>query len=328
MCRRLSILVFTVFLSSSAWGQDLVIDRPEKTVSFKSTEILPRGWVELSEDLYRCTFRVPPSVFVDQNADPFAVESKRTRTAREMLESRGIEFKGAAKAVFHAETSTLIVDQCREQMEIVRTFIGMDHWNTTSRQVIVILEIFELGAGDALQVLESVRTEGDHTPERQAVVAAMKEGKAKLIASPSMILRSGMKGEFTDGEELHYPREVYIADSDSKMKEIVLEERMVGTILSVSSQIGPMNRLVDLNIDLEHHTAPANMRAVEGGYEVPIFHVKTLLVNVSVENGDHLLLGTWKPSGKPEYEDGSLTHLVFVSAVIQTVGDYGQKVAE
>lgn len=56
--------------------------------------------------------------------------------------------------------------------------------------------------------------------------------------------------------------------------------------------------------------------------------MKSITTDVALENGDCVLLGNWKPSGKSDLETSELTHLVFATANVQTLGGYGQKAAK
>ena len=312
-------LLGVLFAIASVDAQSLDFDRRTKTVPFRPLfDDLPLGWVELSEDLYRCTFRLPAHIFERSNDDPFG---DRVRTPQEMLEAVGIPFEGDAKAAYDKETLTLTVDQTRKRMEMVRAFIGTDDWNALIQRGSVRVEVYEVSVEDGLQALESAQSEGEHTPERDAVIAAMQGGKAKLVTSPSAILRSGSQGKVIDGSASQYPVEIELLPESDEVGRVLMEERVVGTTLTASIQIGPYGRIIDLDIALEHHTAPPSVRTTVAGHDVVEFHSKSILTNVQLESGNWMLIGNWRPSE----DDGKLLHLVFVTANVIPVGDYGQK---
>lgn len=70
------------------------------------------------------------------------------------------------------------------------------------------------------------------------------------------------------------------------------------------------------------------MKALTNRTEAPRFHSKEIKTQVSLIKGDYLLIGTWKPTGKPEYLEKDLTHVVFVTANVQSTGGYGLKEAQ
>ena len=97
------------------------------------------------------------------------------------------------------------------------------------------LRFFEVSREHAMQVLDSVGAESDHSPERHAVFAAMKGGRAKLINTLVTVSRSGVRSEIVDAEESQYPVEIDVPDKNQSVGAVLLESRKVGTLLKVDA---------------------------------------------------------------------------------------------
>lgn len=210
-------------------------------------------------------------------------------------------------------------------MELVEAYLSFPRCHFTL-QIPVRVEIYELPSHLALELLESCAGQSDHTPERNAVRKLVAEGGAKLVAIPSVISRSGQRSKITGTYEVPFLEQ---AENESKegeekpRREPVIGIRPVGTILEVDPVLGADNWTIDLSLNLEHHTAPPEFFPVAKEVEIPIFHSKEITTQISLLKGSYVLVGTWKPTGKAEYEEKDLTHLVFLTANVQYLNDYG-----
>jgi len=95
------------------------------------------------------------------------------------------------------------------------------------------------------------------------------------------------------------------------------EIRQVGTIFEVDPVLGADGYTMDLSMMLEHHTAAPETEPLHIN-SPPLFHSKRLTTQLALISGSYTLLGSWKPTGKPEYEDNDLMHLIFVTANVLT----------
>lgn len=315
------LLVSTLAIPG-AFSQELKIDRKKRTVPhFKSPndDALP-GWVRVKKDLYIGEYTVPPT-FLKTSDD---IDGVTEKSAREILESVGIEFGKNGKVEYHSRNSTLTLALSYDQMELVDAYLGGCGLTSSNVKILIHVEIFELPTLQALELIESCMVEGDHTPERNAVLKLVKEGHARLVAMPTILARSGQRSQLISADDVIYPVEVY-TDDEGEGNGFITEERQVGTILTVDAVLDLDHETIELNLDLEHHTALPEMKPLTKGVEIPQFHSKKITTVIIIRKGDYLLIGSWKPTGKPEHAEKDLSHVIFVTANVQAVGDYGLK---
>ena len=121
-------------------------------------------------------------------ADPFApLDSTETTVrqanrAEELFKKFGVEFKNGARVVLDPSGLKMTVVQTRDQIDLIDAFMG----SMMVDPPIVLsfrLEIFELPALTLLEVAESVSRHSDHTPERNAILELVKEGKSRLVTT-------------------------------------------------------------------------------------------------------------------------------------------------
>ena len=193
-------------------------------------------------------------------------------------------------------------------------------------QIPVRVEIYELPSKLALELVESCDDQGDHTPERNAVRKLVAEGGAKLVAMPSLLGRSGQRSKIIAAYEIPFLEQVEKKPEEGEKKatqETVIDTRPVGTILEIDPVLGADNWTIDLSFNLEHHTGPPEFIPVGKEIEIPVFHSKEITTQLTLLKGSYLLVGTWKPTGKPEYEKEDLTQVIFLTANVQYSNGYG-----
>lgn len=314
-----SIGVAVVFLASCGDRQEsfLSIDRDVRVVrSSPHIHDELEGWTELDEGLYRARFVVPPTFLntypssaaaADPFADPEPVVEQR-KTAQEILENAGITFGPGTSATYSAKKGILTVVQTRDQMELVEAYTYGGCY-TPMRQLHIRAEIYQLPSFAGVEVLDSIRSQGEHSPERDAVYAAAREGRAALVAAPAIIARSGQRAKTEEVISVPAPEPGESEEDDEGERE---EARTEIPILSfeVDPVLGADEYTVDLNLHLE-------MRDRE---DPDFSHVIT--TQVTKHHNDWILLGNWNV-----VESGEMI-LVFVTASLQTVGDTGELIEE
>jgi len=330
------LISLSSLLSEPTFSQELKIDRKERLVSYlqDSKELLKR-WRKVEGKLYKATFVVPPSFMSVGRpglvADPFAdspVKETRQLTdqqAQQILEEAGITFGKGAKVHYDKSASILTVVQTPDQLELCEAYLGI-HYCGYQSEIPIRVEIYELSMTHAQELLESCEGQSDHTAERNAVRQLVKEGGAKLIALPSVISRSGQRSKIVDAYEIPYLEQVGIKSENGEEKpkqESMFGSRPVGTILEVDPVLGADNWTIDLNFTLEHHTAPPEHISVSKGIEMPVFHSKEITTQLSLLKGSYILVGSWKPTGKQEYDKNDLMQVVFLTANVQSTRNYG-----
>lgn len=258
--------------------------------------------------MIQANFIVPPNAFqTAQPVDPFATPSAEKNyeqsDAKTVLERYGIVFGEEASATYHPETSLLTVTQTREQMELVAAVFASrcDHRES---QIHISTEIYELPALDALEIIESLRPQGEHTPERGALLReATRMKRVMLVAAPTIIARSGQRAKT---EELI---ETVNRPEPTKGEEPEPAWEQYPTLsLEVDPIIGGDNYTMDINFQVTF--APK---------ETPEFS-RNLTTQVVTYDGDWIFVGNW--SGRTP----DTMMLIFLNATIQTQNDVGELV--
>lgn len=302
----------------------LSIDRKERTVQrdIRNDEF-PRWWIKRGEDLYEMTFQLSPN-FLEE----FEAEKKRgekIETLQDYLRNYGVEFTEKSSLNFDDETLQLKVIADSVNLDLLEALFdtggALTGW--IPKDISARVEIYELPQRQIDVLLESADLEGEHTPERNAVRQFVLNGGGKIVVSQQLRARPGAMGKTSDAIDVSFPLEAYL-DKEAVEKEVILDTREVGTILRIEPNIGETHT-IELRLELEHHTAPPELRPVTERTKAPAFHAKKIQTSVILESGNYLLVGTWRPTGKPEYEERELGHVVFLTASIQNVGGFGLK---
>ncbi|MEM1443542.1 MAG: hypothetical protein AAGF67_14450 [Verrucomicrobiota bacterium] len=322
----LATLGVAVALLVSCGSQDdsiLSIERETRVVpASQPTREELNGWEELEGGLVLAKIFLPRTflnVYPNSHAvaDPFADPDfdpggfPKKESAQKILENAGIEFGPGTSASYSARTSLLTVVQTKEQMELVEAYT-MGLGPGRERQMHVRAEIYRLPALAGIEVLESVRAQGDHAAERDAILDAVKKGKATLIASPVIVARSGQRAKT---EQLfpvpvpEVPEDEEKEDGKEKTKNPTIQELPL-LLLEVDPVLGTDEYTVDLNFQLElrHRDDPE------------FSHIMT--TQVTMHDNDWYLVGTWN-----DVEFSEIV-LVFFTVSLQTVGDTGEFVEE
>ncbi|MFK5924928.1 MAG: hypothetical protein QM496_22335 [Verrucomicrobiota bacterium] len=328
------LLILITTWTGQSFSQELKIERKQRLVSYLQggDEILKR-WIKVGDDLYKARFIVPDTFLNDYSnenglpVDPFADEQRKPskRTAIKVLQEAGVVFGKGSSANYDIMNSVLTVVQTREQLELCEAYVAPICCRY-EQQIAIRTEIYELPMPLALELVESCEGESDHSAERNAVRQLMKDGGAKLVALTSVISRSGQRSKIIDGNEVPFLENVPSKDNDNSEtndKNFTIGSRPVGTLLEVDPVLGADNWTIDLSLQLEHHTASPEFIPIRDGIKIPQFHSKEITTQVTLLKGNYLLVGTWKPTGKPEYEREDLMHVVFLTANVQGLRDYG-----
>jgi hypothetical protein len=162
---------------------------------------------QIGEDLWAKCFSVPPT-FLDSaagtvgegSADPFSdpflpgTQRESGPDAQEVLENAGILFGPDHFARYYPADSALVVVLPIEQLELVEAY--MCHIGPgPPRPVSIYAEVYEVEEALHLHLLESVKGEADHTPERDALFAAAKLGECSLEEAIILTTQSGMRAK-------------------------------------------------------------------------------------------------------------------------------------
>lgn len=283
-------------------------------------ELLERGFV-------RRTFHMLPSVAKlirtvpnsgAATADPFAEPLNRPETRlrvkpslREIFENVGVLFPEGASVAYDETARRLVVVNTEEQINLIEAYLDSMMIDYEIR-LYVRLEIYELTKDQAMQIIESTLREADHTPERNAVWKAVREGGAKLVSSPSIHTRSGQRSKVAVESSRRSSADEEEAKAGNPSNSVP-----TGTSLEVDAVVGADNSTLDLNFVLEH---PLHQKSREGqnrgenrGAD-PSLGVVNLSTMTTVRDGGFVLVGSWDTA---DYS----TQIAFVSASVQLLDE-------
>lgn len=335
---------------------DTLSDSPETSpleIELEVPDEVPTGEgepVDETAGLYERVYAVPqnfPSMAPGAGGgaaapDPFAApagggsESSSPRaesTGKNVLEAYGVGFPEGAGAVYDPATGKLTVTATADQLALVDAVMesiqsGME------KMINIRAEIFEIPAIQALELEQSAEARDNHLPEWKAVLEKTGKGGARFVTSASIHARSGQRAKFEDVRERTYVSDYDWADKEKKERMVpVFESRKFGATLEVDPVLGPDDLTIDLNFNLEYHSAPPaeviNRVRFPGSdrvIEVPTleFHPKSVTTAITLHDGQVKLVGAWRPTGKPEYENADLMHVAFLKVDIQPVFRVGR----
>ncbi len=196
------------------------------------------------------------------------------------------------------------------------------------RQLNIRAEIYQMPSRAALKVQQLCGPLDDHRPLWENVQEMVERGQATLVTSSSVIARSGQRAKAQDISEVIYPTEVDWDKEQETVLPAAFETRNVGTIFEVDPVIGADDHTVDLNFSLEHHTSapvmrPISVRSPNSGHvvtvEMPEFHAKTLVTQITIGAGGIKCLGAWRPTGATGEIESDAMQVVFLQVDIQVM---------
>jgi len=341
LCLKPTFIPLAIALCFSSCGErernesPLEIDREYRAPRIKA-EIRDAAVVELitrersaeklENGLYRLVLPVSPTLaktLTQQyssgqqgaDADPFAepVPAQYTgrqdrRSLQDVLEEAGVQFPEGSSANYNKVDWTLTVVNSEEQVEHVEAYFGsllVDY----EKSIHVRVEIYELANSHVVQLIESAAHETDHTPERNAAMRAVKEGKGRLVAIPSVIGRSGQRSTVEDLTELFHP---YPAAEGVEQKKESNDGTSFGTILEVDPVLGADEYTIDILIHLVHNlvSGPKLPSPLDPSQEVLVTCPKSITSQITLIDGSYRLLGNW-------ISDEEMMQVVFLTASIQ-----------
>lgn len=314
---------------------ELKIERPEieeRTVD-QETGMVTRQFPVSSYFLTRELAEIGVDRFLWESTppDPFAGPTEPVPApGQKILEAFGIEFPEGSRAEYDKDSGILTVEQTPEWMDMIEAILD----RAAGREMItnVRAEIYEAPAALALRLEQSVSDHYDHEPELLALQEVVESGEARFITSANLQARSGQRSVHEAAEEVIYFAG-YSWDKEVEPARLKpeFETRNVGTRLEIDAVIGPDRQTIDVNFSLEHHTASPSWTSTSFPYpgedepvsvELPHFHVKTMVSQISFISGDTKLLGSWRPTGLPEFEDADVMRIVFLRADVQQAPVY------
>lgn len=202
----LSCLLSALLVSCDQPIPKLKIERTDRRVK---TEAPPENsdhsnqWEKTKNGLYFAQFHVPRSFLgysppSENSTDPFVTSHENSEdTAQQRLESFGISFGKNTTAMYAPEMAILYVVQTKEQMELIHLLINSD-FHDVGKEAYVRAEVYELPTSQILQLIENADGKSDHTAERNAALKAVRQGRGKIVALPSISCHAGQRAK-SDG---------------------------------------------------------------------------------------------------------------------------------
>lgn len=300
--------------NSAARWLDLEIERPEAEIVEPKFPIVEE--VD-GDELITNAYIVPPSflhsapgggVTGSAAPDPFSVRDLENRgkklSAKGVLEAFGVVFQPGTWATYEYRSSTLIVCQTRDQLDLVEAVtqsigVGRGAWSAINIRV----EIYEVSSGDSRQLEKSASEHFENTPELDAVINLVRNGKASIVTTIGMKARSGQRAGYESGIDFRYVAEFnWLGEGENRVVKPVFKSRLVGTLLEVDPVCGPTD-VLDVRVSLEHHTSPPRMESrmmkfpgSESGEqpaEFPVFTFHKIDTYETMMSGTVKLLGSW-----------------------------------
>ena len=263
---------------------DTIVKVPEGKLKFKQVaEEVPEGMI-VRRYLIPPTFLMSggsggSGVAVDPFAeDPIASEPRFTVrvTAKDILKNAGIAFPEGSSANYLRSSSTLVVRNTPENIELVEAYIDSIR-TSVEKMVGVIAYVVEAPSATIRRLAGETRLLANH--EKQWGDLQQAEG-VSILDTMWILGRSGNRSLTQWGHEFNYPVSLSVfEDSDEKAKDdrpndqaendgaaeqakigglsAELDSRFIGSTFEVDPILGADNWTVDLNFAADrHHGAP------------------------------------------------------------------------
>ena len=246
-----------------------------------------------------------------------------------LIDDLGIEFPEGTYARINGKTGEL---EIRHQPAILRAIeIYLDEVTQPYSLLNVRVEIFQMPIADAMHIQRITDSTDDDTAVWEAVQKRSEVDGSHVTAVNALTTqtRSGQRSKAEDINEFIYPTEIDWSPDKQAFVPAAFETRNYGTMIEADLVLGVDEVTVDLNFSLEHHTAPPTMHPItlaspEKGIELttvkmPEFHTKRITTAVTMRANTVKLIGAWRPTGKPEFEDAQLMQVAFLRVAMQKI---------
>lgn len=307
---------------------------------------------EIPEGMIVRRFVVPPTFLSvaggggDSGMDPFAaVPESEPRftiraTAQDILKSVGIFFPPGSSANYLRQSSTLVVRNTPEQIEMVESYI-MSIRSGVEQMIALTLHLVE-APGDVLRqaakdslpvanharVWERLREEEGFTYLNTTWFEARSGNRAKVEAGRNYHYLTAELGAVA-GVEAGPAEEGEEGEGDvggGKVPEIfsICEEQRVGTVVEADPVLGADNVTIDVNISVDYDYAPPEVSgeaALEDGKilldgTTVTFRKARVVGSQTMRSGSMRLIGMWRPKGIGRLQGEDRMQAAFLKAVV------------
>ena len=273
-----------------------------------------------------------PVVVSNKEPDPFGSSPSPpppSGAVHQAFAAIGIPFPPGTSATYDPDRGKLTVIQTPEAIGLIRHILTK--YQETPASAAVRFEFYEVPALLSLRLEQSAAAHFDDTPEWDALQRLLDGDGTGLLQIATLQTISGQRTKFEDGASFFHRTRVQNSQEAAKDDGPELyEERLIGTILETDLVIGADNRTMDLNLALEYHSAPPEWvpttaePAASDSPPAAVFHIKKLITQIRIHDGETRLLTSWTATGRPEDTQGDRRILVFVSANLQRASKSGE----
>lgn len=270
------------------------------------------------------TFKVPPDFLSSSTGNPFDSPplenpgSKVPRSARSVLEAAGILFPEGASALYDPVQSRLIIRNTRRNLDLVEAY-ACDFCNSTPRTITYTAQVFQ-GPGPLLrQLTAQAAKQCDHRSTLEALLAAVKAGTVQALNTARIETKLGTQATATQARRHISLGGVKVNDKGET--EFDQDTREVGLTLSIEPAGRADGRAIESSISLEFHPAePQEHRehildSQGRSLELPLtdYQAVHLTTTTLIPSGAARLIGLWKPTGKPEFEQEDILQMLIIT---------------
>lgn len=321
-----------------------IIPIPEGELEYKQVaEEIPEGMIVRR-------FVVPPTFLSvgggggESAMDPFAAapasEPRFTirATAQDILKSAGIFFPPGSSANYLRQSSTLVVRNTPEQIELVESYI-MSIRSDVEKMIALTVHVVE-APGD---VLRQAAKDSLPVANHAKVWDQLKEEEGFTYLNTTWFeARSGNRASVVAGRNYHYlTAELGASAGTPKTDEdeaneggagggtvpeiySLCEEQRVGTFVEADPVLGADNVTIDINISVDYDYAPpvvSGEAALEEGKilldgTAVTFRKARVVGGQTMRSGSMRLIGMWRPKGDDRIGGEDRMQAAFLKAVV------------
>ena len=239
-------------------------------------------------------YRVPPDFLQSSNEEKV--------TAKQVLESVGIQFPKGSSATFVPTTSQIIVRNTRENLDLVDILVADCTYGRSTPDVAITSHIVEAPGALLRQIATQAATSSNH----EALLNKLLTHKETKRLDHSHIKgKAGTRGGLTQGPEVSYLADFVRGDRGEPV--IDQQTRQTGLQLDVEPTIHSDGTTVGLNLRSEFHTSPPTVIKEQithtgGHFDLPltVFHHHTSQTGFVIADGATQLVSMWKKAGTDE----------------------------
>lgn len=284
-----------------------VIPQVSEKPALEAIEVKPtRPPLKPGREQYTRSFRVTPDFLSPWEMKNGSTEPPKRKTAKQLMEERGITFPDGASVSSGGATSQIVVRNTQENLDKVEALIEAIHEKARRPNVSLTMQVFEAPGGLLRQIVAGLGNRCDHRTELEQLLKAVTRGEARHLATSLIGTKLDVRATADQGTEHDVVSEVN-QDAKGQSGSISTERRLVGFHIAMEpKQRGDELRIADVAMESEFHTSPPlehREEVVDGEgrrLEFPLtdFQVMRLETETVMPDGAARMLGVWRPVGR------------------------------